>query len=47
MKEELQEQISSKSVQLLTEQDTNQHLIHNIRGIILLILQYSYRNLCG
>ena len=34
MKQELQEQISSKSVQLLTEQDTNQHLIHNIRGTL-------------
>ena len=35
MKEELQEQISSKSEQLLTEQDSNQHLIHNIRGIYI------------
>ena len=37
MKEELQEQISSKSVQLLTKKESNQHLIHNIRGIYIVI----------
>ena len=35
MKEELQEQISSKSVQLLTKNESNQDLIHNIRGIYI------------